>query len=1033
MKISELSIKRSVTTTMLVLLVILLGIISLGRISLDLFPNLNFPMAAVITNYSGVGPNEIETMVTRPLENALATSTNITSISSTSGVGQSLILLEFNWGTNMDFATLDMREKIDLIEGFFPDEVDKPLVVTFDPSIMPILQIGITGDEDQIGLKDTVEDKIIPRLERLEGVASVGLAGGLTREILIELDQTKLTNYGITLTNIAQTLMLENMSLSGGRVSRGQNEYLIRTKGKFETVDEIKKVMIPTTNGLVALEEFAQVKDTFKEVFSEARMNGKPSIGLTIQKQTVANTVQVSNQVKAELEKIKSDLGDGYEIEYLMDQSSFIERAIGNVWRNAILGGILAIVVLFVFLRNVRSTFIIATAIPISIITTFSLIYFGGLTINMMTLGGLALGVGMLVDNAIVVLENIYRHRRLGLNRIEAASVGSQQVGMAIVASTLTTAIVFLPVVFVEGLASQLFKELALTITFSLIASLLVALTFIPMISSKILKVSKKEKNKSGKFNGIFNQILQGYQKSLSWSISHRWVIILLLIIAFLGSLMLFPFIGADFIPNMDQGEFTITVNLPIGTILEQTDQIVTDIEQVVQKIPEVSMVFTRVGSAGDMFNSVDSSMGSIMVRLNDLKDRTRSTAEVMEELRQSLRYPDTEIAIESMNSMGGAAFGGAPISIKVKGNDLQKLEELSLQIRKLMAEVNGVREIDDSISDGHPELEIKIDRSQAAKLGLRVSQIATLIKTAIQGEIVTRYEVDGQEVDVRVRLKEADRTGLSKVENLQISSPLGAKISLHQIADFSFNQTPREIRREDQVRMVEITADIFGVDLQSVMAEIEAKINENIDLPDQYEIIYGGEFAEMVDSFKSLFFALILAVVLVYMVLASQFESLLHPFIIMFTVPMGAIGVLVGLFITGHNLSVPGLIGVIMLAGIVVNNAIVLVDYINNRRRAGYSVHEAILEAAPIRVRPILMTALTTILGLMPLAMGIGDGAEVQAPMAIVVIGGLSCATILTLYVVPVLYSLAESMSNWTKSLFKISKKSAEVVSPES
>ncbi len=1031
MRISDLSIKRPVTTTMVVLLVVLLGIISFGRINLDLFPNLSFPMAAVITTYDGVGPEEIETMVSRPLENALATVTNVKSITSQSGAGQSLVIMEFNWGVDMDFATLDMREKIDMVERIFPDDVSSPMVVKFDPSMLPILQVGINGQNDLASLKQLIEDKVIPRLERLEGVASVGISGGLNREILIELDQTKLNNYGIGMSTVTQALMMENMDLSGGEIARGVTELLLRTRGKFESVEEIEQVLIPTASGFVALEDIGVVKDTFKEMTSKARLNGEPSIGLTIQKQTDSNTVKVANRVKEELIRIQEELNDGIEVEFMMDQSGYIEQAIGNVQSSAILGGILAILVLFLFLRNVRSTIVIATAIPISVITTFTLIYFGGLTMNMMTLGGLALGIGMLVDNSIVVLENIYRYRQEGLGRIEAASRGSQEVGMAIVASTLTTAVVFLPVVFVEGMASQLFKELALTITFSLLASLVVALTFIPMLSGKILKVSNRDKVVNEEKKGIISVIFRAYRSSLNWCLSHRWLVMGLLIVALGGSLALLPFIGSEYIPAMDQGEFTINASLPIGTVLERTDQVISQIEELVLEIPEVETVFTNVGSGGQMMSSNDSAVGSIMVRLSDLEGRTRSTDEIMEKLRQKIRIPDTEVTIQALNSMGGGgALGGTPVTIMVKGHDLGVLEELVKEIGQELQLVPGIREVKDSISEGRPEMQIKIDRVQAAKYGLRVTQVAAMIKAAIQGEVATRYEVGGQEYDVRVTLQEDSRAGLSQVQNLVIPSPLGVMVHLNQIAEFTLEQGPRTILRENQVRYAEVTADIYDVDLDTVMTAAKKRIDENVELPAQYEVIYGGQYEEMLESFESLFFALGLAVILVYMVLASQFESLLHPFIIMFTVPMAAIGVLVGLFVTGHLISVTSLIGVIMLAGIVVNNAIVLVDYINTLRSQGMNMREAILEAGPVRLRPILMTALTTILGLLPLALGMGEGGEVQAPMAVVVISGLACATVLTLYVVPVVYSLFEGFSNRLKGLFGRAKRGKEMYS---
>ena len=1013
MKISNLSIKRPVTTTMMVLLIVILGAISLTRINLDLFPNLNFPVAVVTTDYAGVGPQEVENMVTKPMEGSLSTVTNIKNITSQSSAGSSVVIAEFNWGTDMDFATLDMREKTDMIEGLLPEDVGEPRIFTFDPSMMPILQIGVTGEEDLVALKRTVEDDIIPRLERLKGVASVQLTGGLNREIVVEINQSKLNNYGLSLSTITQTLMMENVDISGGQIERGQRQLLVRTKGKFKSLDQIRKVQIQTGRGFISLDDIAEIKDTYKQISNMARMNGKPSIGLTIQKQTNANTVQVSDMVKEELEDIKGELGSEYSIKYMMDQAKFIEQSIGNVQKNAIFGAVLAAIVLLVFLRNIRSTLIIATAIPVSVITTFTLIYFGGLTLNMMTLGGLALGIGMLVDNAIVVLENIYRLRKDGYGLKEAARMGSNQVGMAIVASTLTTAIVFLPVVFVRGIASELFKELALTITFSLVASLLVALTFIPMLSSKILKLSRKDKYGDEEDNDKRrdSKILNMYRSSLDWALSHRLLIIIVLLVLLGSSGFLARQIGSEFIPSMDQGEFTVTAELPHGTLLEKTNEVIEEVEDEILEIPEVKTIFTNVGSTGDALGGNNSEVGQVMVRLTDLDKRDRTTKEVMEEVRNKLKIPDTDISIEAQDAMGGGMAGGPPITIQVKGSDLTVLENKAQEIKSQMEQVTGVREVEDSLSNGRPEMQIEIDRTMAAKFGLRVTQVGSIVKTAIKGSIATRYEVGGQEYDVRVRLNEEDRNSISNIKQLLIPSPVGAKVPLNRIATFEIDQGPQMITRDNQERYVEITADIYKADLGTVMEQIKDRINNNVEIPDNYNVIYGGQFEEMMDSFRDLGFAFLLAIVLVYMVMASQFESLLHPFVIMFTVPMAAIGIFYGLYMTGHNFSVPSIIGIIMLAGIVVNNAIVLVDYINNRRGEDRTVREAILEAAPIRLRPIMMTALTTILGLLPLALGIGEGSEVQAPMAVVVIGGLSCATLLTLYVVPVLYSLFEGM----------------------
>ena len=1006
MKLSDIAIRRPVTTIMMVLLVILLGIIAFNMVNIDLFPNITFPAAVVITQYEGVGPEEIETMVTRPIEGSIATVTNINNITSVSSTGSSMVVAEFNWGTDMDMASMNMREKIDMIEGYLPDEVNDPIIVKFDPSLMPVMQLGAAADMDLANLKKVMEDEFIPRLERLEGVAQVSLIGGKEREILVTLDQSKVNNYNLDFSSITSALMMENFNVSGGDVNRGTSVLLVRVTSKFKNLEEISNILIPTGSGTVSLGDIAEVKDTYKEVSTLSRLNGENSIGIMVQKQTDANTVAVSSSVNNEIDKIINSLDYDLKIVPIMDQADFIKRSIGNVGRNAIIGGLLAILILFMFLRNYRSTIIIATAIPVSVITTFMLIYFGNLTLNMMTLGGLALGVGMLVDNSIVVLENIYRYRTEGYSRLEAAKQGSQEVGMAIVASTLTTIVVFLPIIFMGGIAAELFQELALTVTFSLLASLIVSLTLIPVMSSKILKIDKKEKENLNK-EGIIDKIKEKYKTTLLWSLGHRKLVIFLSIILFFGSIALFPLIGAEFIPEMDQGQFSINIEMPIGTNLEETNRVAKQVEEKVLSFPEVESLLTNVGSSGDMMGSTSSDSSSLIVLLKNSSQRERTTKEVMEELRKEILIPDVEITMAAADMMGGGMGGGSPISIKVSGDDLAVLEDLSVKIKNELAQIDGVREIEDSISEGRPELQITVNRGLAAKLGLRPSQIGSAVKTAIDGNVSTRYEVAGEEIDIRVKLNKGDISSPQQVKDLLIPSPVGARVPLNRVADFNVEQGPREILRENQVRYAQVTADLYNTNLGMVMPLIREQLDKNLDIPDGYQVDYGGEYKEMQDAFINLVYALLLAIVLVYMVMASQFESLIHPFIVMFTVPMAAIGVMLGLFVTGHNFSVVSIIGVVMLAGIVVNNAIVLIDYINKLRSDGRTVKEALLEAGPIRLRPILMTTLTTILGLFPLALGIGEGSETQAPMAVVVIGGLTVSTLLTLYLVPILYSL--------------------------
>ncbi|HMA60326.1 MAG TPA: efflux RND transporter permease subunit, partial [Halanaerobiales bacterium] len=909
---------------------------------------------------------------------------------------------------------LDMREATDMVSGILPDDAGEPLIVQFDPSMIPVLQLGVYSGQNLADLKTNVEDNVIPRLERLPGVASVNLTGGQDREILIELDRNKMENYGVDFNSVTQNLLLENFNLSGGQVDRGNIEYLVRVTGKFENIDQIKEVLIPTGSrqGFVKLSDIANVKDTFKEMQSITRVNEQPSIGLTIQKQTDANTVAVANRVRDEIDEIKKDQPN-LNLVPIADQAEYIEDSINTVYRNALLGGLLAVIVLLLFLRNFRSTIIISLAIPISVVATFLLLYFGGLTINIISLGGLALGIGMLVDNSIVVLENIFRYKQYGLDRVEAASRGSEEVGMAITASTFTTIVVFLPVIFVQGLTAQIFRELALTVSFSLFASLIVALTLIPMLSSKLLKLSKKQM-KLGK-DTTLGYVKRNYQSSLRWFLHHRWLIIVIIVLLGVGAGFLAVDLGTEFLPQFDQGQFTVEYSLPVGTVIEETDDVAVQLEDTIDQIPEVETIFTNIGVSNMMSGSTSSETGSFTVILKDLAERDRSTSEVMEELRQKVKIPGADIGIESQSGFFGPT-GGAPINIKVVGQNLEELERLSGLVMEQMRQVEGVREVEDSFEEGRPEFVIQIDRALAARLGLRVRSVANTVKTAITGSVATQFEVGGDQYDVRVTLTEEDKRNIEQIKNIMLPSPTGAKVPLSRVADFELSKGPKQILRINQERYAEITASLFQTDLGTAVNAIQERVNENVEFPDGYNIRYGGQFQDLQQSFNDLFYAFLLAIVLVYMVMASQFESLVHPLVIMFTVPLAVVGVIFGLYITNTTISVPALIGIITLTGIVVNNAIVLVDYINRLRDEGKTKIESILEAGPIRLRPIMMTALTTVLALVPLGLGIGEGSELEQPLAIVVISGLLFSTFLTLYVIPVFYSLFTDISDKIK-----------------
>lgn len=1033
MYLPRFAVKRPVTILMIVLIILLLGTVSLSRLGLDLFPDMELPYAVVITSYDGAGPEEIETLVTRPIEEALASVDNVQEVMSVSREGLSMVQAGFTWGTDMDYASLDIREQVGFMEAMLPSDAGDPMVFQFDPAMMPIKVLTLSGPQGEAELRRLAEDVLKPRLERLEGVASVGLAGGLEREIRVRLDPVKLHGYGISVDSVVNSLAAQNVNRPGGTVEQSKYEYLVRTMGEFASVEDIQNVFIAApTGGGVRLEEIALVEDGYSDINQKTFMNGQAGVGIALQKQSGTNTVQVAEIIEEEITALKKDLPHDTAITTVMDQSVFITGAIENIGRNAAVGALFAIFVIYFFLRNFRSTFIIATAIPISIITTFILIHFGGLTLNLMTMGGLALGVGMLVDNAIVVLENIYRHRQEGGSSDDSAVKGASEVANAIIASTLTTMAVFLPVVFVEGLASQIFSEFALTVSFALLASLAVSLSFIPMLSSKMaVKIEKKkssEENSGKENNGMRKRILESsrtfqdritnlYRSVLEKALRFRFKVLVGVTAVFIASLMLIPFVGAEFIPRMDTGEFEVEFELAQGASLSETEDMARRMESIIMEYEEIEHLYIAIGAGSmDVMLGTEgqSNVGQMYASIGPVTKRDISVDQVIEELRQ--KFNEIPGLDASITAEGGMPLGdAAPVSIEIKGDEFEVLEELGRSIASIVNSVEGTREVTFSMEEGRPEVQVAVDRDKASSYGLTSSQIAAAVRTSLSGSIAALYREGGEEINVRVESLGEARRDMESVRSLLIDIPGGGTVPLSAVADFKMGEGPVSITRDNQIRSVYVNADITGRDLGSVNQELMAKVDE-LMLPEGYTVEFGGEMREMMDAFGDLTLALLLAVVLVYMIMAAQFESLMHPFVIMFTIPLAVIGVVLGLFVTGRTFNVPAFIGVIMLAGIVVNNAIVMVDYINQLRKKGMSRREAILEAAPIRLRPILMTALTTILAMMPLAIGIGEGAEVQAPLATVVVAGLIFSAFLTLIIIPVVYTVTDDFGVWLR-----------------
>ena len=1024
MNLPNFSVNRPVTILMLFIGLILIGLISYQNLGLDLLPDLSFPMSAIIVSYSGVAPQEIENMVTIPLEEAVGTIQGVKNIYSYSREGSSVILMEFNWGTDMDVSALNIREKIDQVKGFLPDDASDPIVIKFDPSLMPILVLGMDSEEKDLQkLQEYAEDIVKPRLERLEEVASVSINGGLDREILVSIDNEKLRSNQLSFSQVTAALAGENVNLPAGTLKEGTINFLIRTLGRFESIQDIEEILISNIRGnKIYLGDIAKVEDTFKERNSITYVNGKPGIMVSLQKESGKNTVTVAKRVFKELETIQKLLPDDISVTSVFDSSDFIKKTISQVGWVALFGAILAVFVLLFFLGNLSSTLIISFAIPISLIFTFTLLYFSNLTLNMMTLGGLALGIGMMVDNSIVVLENIFRYRELGTDTKKSACLGASEVGTAISASTFTTIAVFLPILYVQGIASELFRSMGYTITFSLLTSLLVALTLVPMLSSKILRFKVKDNRQSiSKENLVQNSLSQGgrifnfvreeYVRLITWSLRHRGIVFILAVIIFVGSIMLIPFVGTEFIPSSDQGQFNINITLPTGTNLETTREVVSEVEKIVFEIPEIKSMLTTAGegSGGMGFSTEGGNSGTIMVNLVEQNKRDRSMAQIINELRQKIgTYPDAQI---KFGEQGFSFSSGSDLEVKISGDSLDELENIANRILISIAEVEGVYDLESSVEDVRPELHVNIDREKANLYGLNTAQIASTVHDALLGRVASIYQEKGEQIDIRIRLEEEDRNSIEEVENLLISSSVGLQIPLKEIAEVTVGSGPKGIDRENQQRIVNVSGNISNRFLGKVIQDAQQQLKKLV-LPEDYRYEFVGQNREMQESFLQLAQALVLSIILVYMIIAAQFESLLMPLAVMFSVPFSLIGVILALLLTDKSLNVLSFIGIIMLVGIVVNNSIVLIDYINKLRQKGMERKEAIILGGKTRLRPILMTMFTTVLALVPMAIGIGEGAELRVPMAITIIGGLTSSTFLSLIIVPIFYTFLDDLS---------------------
>ena len=1018
MHIGKFSVKRPVTVAMAALVLILFGVVSFTRMSVDLMPKMDLPMLAVIAPYDGAGPEEIEEMVTKPIESSMAGISGIDTISSVSSAGSSIVMMMFDYGTNMDTATNSVRDKLEMAKMMMPEDVGDITIMKMDMNSMPILMIGVSGDRSLDDVKKIVDEKVVPRLERIDGVAAANTMGGREQQVIITVDPYKLSAYGLNAGTISQIVAGENANHPGGYVTQGDQKILVRTLGQYESVEGLANTQLTLpTGGIVRLGDVVDIQIGLSDVDSFITLNGKDVIAIGVQKESDGNTVDVDKEVRKALAQLDEELYDDIELMVAYSSADMIVQSVNNVETNLFLAVVIAMLVIFIFLGNFRSTIIIGVAIPLSIISTFVLLYFGDYTLNLVTLAALALSVGMVVDNSTVVLENIYRHRCMGKSKYQAAVEGTQEVISAVTASTLTTIAVYLPFIFVGGMTEQIVIPFALTLCFALVASLVVSVTIVPMMSSKLLIMYEYNETNKPKgivkfqiwFDGRFNKFIDWYQGVLVAALGHKKTTILIVTALLIGSCCLVPLIGAELFPSQDSGQINISIELPSNTVLEETEKVALQVEEIVKKTPEADLIMNSVGGNGMMsMGGSTTNTASIIMITTPLSERERSSKEIAHELQQKVDgIPGATITVEAQDMMSMSS-GGA-ISIQIKGNNSEELAQLAGNIEDIMRSVEGTINIENSVEDTDEELDIVINREKAAYYSVSASSVYQTVALALNGSTISKYRGGEDEMDIVMKYPASMTTSLDNLENLMVPSNTGGQVPLSEVATVQHGFGQKSITRQNQSRIETVSCDIYGRDLQSVSKEVMTLVNQ-LPVPSECSIESGGDVESMQEVFSDLFLAIAMALILVYMVMACQFESLWNPLLIMASVPVMFIGVFPGLFITGQRISMMSLLGVLMLEGIVVNNAIVLIDYIQQLRGKGLCKREAVVEAGRTRMRPILVTTLTTILAMIPMLLSGAEGAEVFRPMAATVIFGLACSTIISLLVIPILYEKFES-----------------------
>ncbi|MEP1151896.1 MAG: efflux RND transporter permease subunit [Balneola sp.] len=1021
MALTDISIKRPIATSMFFLIIITLGVIGFRFLPVDLLPPIEYPQLTVSTDYPNVGPEEIETIITERVENAVAGVPGVERVRSQSSEGNSRVTLEFAQSVNVDVAANDVRAALDRLRGALPPEVESPRIWKFDPNNFPIVIIGANSEKNLADLTLLLDREITKRFEQINGVGSIDIWGGINREVKIDIKRDRLIASGLTTAQVQQAISSENANLPGGNVNSGIQQLYVRTEGEFQSVEQIANTVITTVDGKpIRVKDVAEVSFGYQDLNRLVNIDEQPMVRFGIRKQTGANTVAVAANIRKEVELINAERND-LSLFVTTDQSEFIQGSIDNVQSSAMWGALLAVVVLYVFFRNGSSTFIIAVSIPISIIATFALLYFNGLTLNQMSFGGLALGVGLIVDNAIVVLENIIRLREEeGEDLKTSALVGTKQVTGAIIASTLTTSVIFLPVIFMQTVSGLLFQQLALVVVFALICSLIVALTLVPMLSSRFLNVKKNADNKKkGRFQEFFSKFEANYSNWLTTVLKHRKMVFAVTAVLVVGSFLLTPIIPVELAPQTDADEIQISLRMADGTNITVINEYLADLEEVIRStipLDDIEHLTTEIRDG----------RAEVELKMVDASKRSGSTSALAQQVRDkvegSIAGANIRVSAQSGLWILRRIFGSGgdeDLQLEIRGYDIDQSYQIAQDVKLELEQIQGITGVEVDRSEGTPEESIIFDREKIANLGLTISGVARTIQTNIGGSRAGAFRVGGDEYPITVRLRPEDRLSTQDLDNISIRTPDGQVIPVSSVIKRNPGRSPEDITRINGQRITGISANLEdGLALGDAVELAQARLS-NYQLPQGYTIVFSGEYQEQQKAAADFNMSIIMALILIYMVMAGQFERFLDPLVVMCSVPLAVIGVVPTLLLTGTTINIQSLMGIIMLIGIVVNNAIVLVDYVNLlRREKGLSVIEAVTEAGRLRLRPILMTTLTTVLGLLPLSFGFGAGAEIQASLARVVIGGLTASTLVTLVFIPVVYVTVDQIVDRIKAM---------------